>query len=216
MTPEALALRRDAAKLGVTLSDAATTAMLTLLDELQRWSRAYNLTALTDRAQMVTHHLLDSLSVAPLLADAAITRIADIGTGAGFPGLPLALACPDRQFTLVDSNGKKIRFVQHAVRTLGLKNVTPLQARAEELTPEKLQPPQPVDCVVARAYAALPEFLHSIEGICKPSTLVIAMKGRAPLDEIAALPAQWRVIDMPRVEVPGLSAERHLVRLLQA
>jgi len=112
----------------VSLDATAASRLRQLLDELERWNRSFNLTAITQRAQMVTHHLLDSLSIAPLLRG---ERIIDIGTGAGFPGLPLAIIQPERQFTLLDSNGKKVRFVAHAARTLGLSNVAAVHARAE-------------------------------------------------------------------------------------
>src|ERR1700758_1724736 len=126
-------LARDAALLGVTLTPADAGRLLALLDELERWNRSYNLTAIASREQMITHHLLDSLSISP---DLAGERIADVGTGAGFPGLPLALANPARQFSLIDSNGKKVRFVAHAARTLELRNVTAVHSRAEGLRPE--------------------------------------------------------------------------------
>ena len=126
-------LKRDAALLEVAVTDEAAAQLLTLLDELERWNRTYNLTAVTEREEMITHHLLDSLSISP---DLAGSRIADVGTGAGFPGLPLAVLNPGRQFTLIDSSGKKTRFVAHAARTLGLANVSAVQARAETLTPE--------------------------------------------------------------------------------
>src|SRR5882757_10211535 len=109
----------DTAMLGVTLTDADAARLLRLLDELERWNRTYNLTAIRDRDEMLTHHLLDSLSIHP---DLQGTMLADVGTGAGFPGLPLAVLNPERRFTLIDSNGKKIRFVQHAARELGLGN----------------------------------------------------------------------------------------------
>ena len=149
---------------------------------------------------MVTHHLLDSLSISP---DLTGTRIADVGTGAGFPGLPLAIANPERQFTLIDSNGKKVRFIAHAVRTLELYNVTALHARAEDLAPEA-----PFDTVTARALAPLPELVALLAPLCGPSTRVLAMKGRWPEEEVAKLPAPWRLSGSRRIEVPGLGAER--------
>ena len=192
--------------MGVALAAAQAGQMQRLLDELDRWNQAYNLTALNSREEWVTHHLLDSLSIAPLLTG---SRIADIGTGAGFPGMPLAILYPERTFALIDSNGKKIRFVQHAVRNLGLTNVIPQQARAEALTPES-----PFDTVVARAFAALPELAQAVRGLCGPQTRVLAMKGRRPDQELAALDARlWQVEAVQRVEVPGLDAERQVVTL---
>jgi len=174
-----------------------------LLDELLKWNAAYNLTAITDRSEMVTHHLLDSLSVHPWLHG---ETVADVGTGAGFPGLPLAVVDPDRRFTLIDSNNKKVRFVSHAARTLGLTNVTAVHSRSESFKPEK-----PFHTVIARAFAALPDLLKLVAPLCGPETRVLAMKGKRPDDEIAAVPSQWRVLDVHSLEVPGLGEDRHLV-----
>lgn len=202
MTPRA-DLIGGAAALGVTLSEADAARLLRLLDELERWNRAYNLTSIDEREEMITHHLLDSLSVHPYLKG---ERIADVGTGAGFPGLPLAVVNPDRRFTLIDSSNKKVRFVAHAARTLGLTNVEPVHARAEGL-----EPAEPFDTVVARAFAAIPELLRVVAGLCGPGTRVIAMKGRRPDDEIAAIGADWRLVGVEPVTVPQLGEERHLI-----
>jgi 16S rRNA (guanine527-N7)-methyltransferase len=203
MVDERAALQAGARDLGVALDDAATAALLRLLDELTRWNRAYNLTAITDREQMLTHHLLDSLSVAPFVQG---STVADVGTGAGFPGLPLALIAPQRRFVLMDSNGKKQRFVAHAARTLGLANVEPLHARVEEV-----RPAQPFDTVVARACAALPQLLQWVAPLCSPATRVLAMKGRLPEAEIAAVAPPWVIEQVLPLAVPGLHEERHLI-----
>jgi 16S rRNA (guanine527-N7)-methyltransferase len=200
-------LIRDAGALGVPLSAADAERLLVLTQELSRWNRTYNLTSVTAPEQMLTHHLLDSLAVQ---ADLYGTRIADVGTGAGFPGLPLALCNPERAFTLIDSNGKKIRFVSHAARLLGLSNVTAVHTRAEALRPAK-----PFDTVVARAFAALAQLLPSVETLCGPETRVLAMKGRWPQEELAALPAPWRVVHSRSIEVPGLEAARCLIVLMR-
>jgi 16S rRNA (guanine527-N7)-methyltransferase len=193
-------LQRDAAVLEVGLSDLQAARLLTLLDELERWNRSYNLTAVTGREAMISHHLLDSLSVNQ---DLAGTRIADVGTGAGFPGLPLAIVNSARQFTLIDSSGKKTRFVAHAARTLELANVSVLHARAETLAPEA-----PFDTVTARALAPLPKLIAQVAPLCGPATRVLAMKGQWPREEIEAVPAPWRLVSSRRIAVPGLDAER--------
>ena len=203
MADERAALLAGARELGVALTDESAAALLRLLDELSHWNRAYNLTAITERAQMLTHHLLDSLSVAPFVQG---STVADVGTGAGFPGLPLALLAPQRRFVLMDSNGKKQRFVAHAARTLGLANVEALQARVEEV-----RPAQPFDTVVARAFAALPQLLAWIAPLCGPGTRVLAMKGRLPQEEIAAVAAPWHIGEVVPLHVPGLNEERHLL-----
>ena len=201
-------LLRDAATLGITLAPEDGARMCALLDELARWNRTFNLTAIKNPEEMLTHHLLDSLAIH---ADLAGERIADVGTGAGFPGLPLALVQPARRFTLIDSNGKKIRFVSHAARTLGLANVEPLQARAEELAPDA-----PFDTVLARACAPLPELVNMIAGLTGPATRVLAMKGKRPDQEIDALPRAWRVVGVRSLTVPGVAESRCLVTLARA
>lgn len=187
------------------VTDDQAVKLLRLLDELVKWNATYNLTAITKREEMITHHLLDSLSVN---ADLSGETVADVGTGAGFPGLPLAVLNPTRRFTLIDSNNKKVRFVAHAARTLGLTNVEAVHARAESP-----RTGTPFDTVVARAFAALPELLQKVEPLCGPETRVLAMKGKRPDDEIAAVPPSWRVIETRPLTVPGLNEERHLVTL---
>jgi 16S rRNA (guanine527-N7)-methyltransferase len=203
MGDERASLVAGARQLQVELDAAAADALLRLLDELVHWNRAYNLTAITDRAQMLTHHLLDSLSVVPFVQG---STLADVGTGAGFPGLPLALIAPQRRCVLLDSNGKKQRFVAHAARTLGLTNVEALQVRVEEL-----RPAQPFDTVVARACAALPQLLAWVAPLCGPKTRVLAMKGRLPEAEIAAVGPGWVIEQALPLRVPGLNEERHLI-----
>jgi 16S rRNA (guanine527-N7)-methyltransferase len=186
------------------LTEHDALRLLQLLEELARWSRRFNLTAIRHGPDMVTHHLLDSLAVSRYLQG---DTVADVGTGAGFPGLPLALVNPERRFTLIDSNGKKIRFVSHALRTLGLVNVEVLQARVEALRPDR-----PFDTVVARAFAPLPEMLELIAPLCGPHTRVLALKGRRPAQEIAALPAGWQAQSLP-LTIPGLGEERCVIVL---
>jgi 16S rRNA (guanine527-N7)-methyltransferase len=198
-------LVEGAARLGAPLDAGGAQSLLRLLDELERWNAAYNLTAIRDRRLMLTHHLLDSLSVHAALRG---TRVADVGTGAGFPGLPLALVNPQRQFTLLDSNGKKIRFVTHAARVLGLRNVDAVHARAERSAPA-----QPFDTVVARAFAALETLAETVAPLCGPATRVLAMKGRPDAAELRALPPGWSVERVEPIDVPGLGEARQLVLL---
>jgi 16S rRNA (guanine527-N7)-methyltransferase len=202
---ERAALIKDSASLGVTLDDRAARQLLILLDELSRWNKTYNLTAIGERRDMVVRHLLDSLAVWPLLEG---LRVIDVGTGAGFPGLPLAIVDRHRQFTLLDSNGKKVRFVAHAARTLELGNVQALHARAETHTPSTAY-----DTVVTRAFAPLPELLDKVTGLCGPHTLVLAMKGRRQSAEREGLPAGWRIEADRDLTIPGLAEARHVVAL---
>jgi 16S rRNA (guanine527-N7)-methyltransferase len=198
-------LQRGAATLGVSLATSDAARLVQLIEELERWNRAYNLTAVADLPQMLTHHLLDSLAINP---DLVGERIADAGTGAGFPGLPLALVNPERRFTLIDSTAKKLRFVAHAAQLLGLTNVTPAHARVEALRPEV-----PFDTVVARALAPLPELLKTVRPLCGPTTRVLAMKGRRPTAEIAAVKLPWRILAERELEIPGLGKARCVIAL---
>jgi 16S rRNA (guanine527-N7)-methyltransferase len=199
-------LVHDAAALGVALTEHDAARLRQLLEELAHWNRRFNLTGIVDFESMVSHHLLDSLAVHRYLHGSCI---ADVGTGAGFPGLPLALVNPERRFCLIDSNGKKIRFVSHAVRTLGLVNVEPLQARAEAVRPER-----PFDTVLARAFAPLPQLLEAVAPLCGSETQVLAMKGRWPQGELDAVPRSWRVADSHTLSVPGLMESRCLIVLM--
>jgi 16S rRNA (guanine527-N7)-methyltransferase len=193
-------LVHDAKSMAVELTEHDASRLQQLLDELERWNRTYNLTAITKREEMVTHHLLDSLAIQ---ADLYGTTVADVGTGAGFPGLPLAVLNPERRFTLIDSAGKKIRFVSHAAHALGLTNVEGLHARVESLKPEK-----PFDTIVTRAFAPLPEMLEKVKPLCGPQSHVLAMKGKWPREEVAAIPPGWRVASSRDLLIPGLKEAR--------
>jgi 16S rRNA (guanine527-N7)-methyltransferase len=202
------ALIRDAASLGVALSEGQAVQLLVLLDELESWSRRFNLTAIRGREQMVTHHLLDSLAVH---GDLQGERIADAGTGAGFPGLPLAVCNPQRHFTLIDSTAKKIRFVEHAARVLGLANVSAVHSRVEAL-----EVAAPFDTVVARALAPLPELVTLAAPLCGPHSRLLAMKGKWPAAELAALPPSWRMTGSRQLSIPRLGAARCVIVLAPA
>ena len=176
-----------------------------LLDELERWNRKVNLTAVRDRDEMVTAHIEDSLSVRPLLKGG---RILDVGTGAGFPGLPLAIAEPEREFHLIDSNNKKIQFVQHVAGLLGLDNVTAVKARGEDYAPGHR-----FDTVIARALAALPKLVEIAGHHVGEDGVFVALKGRYPEEELQQLPETWRS-NVRELKVPGLEAgSRHAVSL---
>ena len=212
MADSSLALARGAAQLGVALDEAQQAQLLKLAAELLRWNKAYNLTAITAPDAVLTHHLLDSLAVAP---DLHGTTVADVGTGAGFPGLPLAIVNPARRFTLIDTVDKKLRFIDHAVRELGLANVKTLHARVETLRPGQ-GIAQPFDTVIARAFAPLPKMLQLVAPLCDANTRVLAMVGRWPPPDAAeaAIPPQWRQVSERPIEVPGLGAERHILCLM--
>lgn len=192
--------------LGLAPDESVSAQLLEYVGLLQRWNGAYNLTAVREPAQMVTRHLLDSLAVAPYVQG---EQVADLGSGAGLPGLPLAILMPQRQWLLVDANGKKARFLREAVRSLGLAHVRVAQQRVEDVTGS-------FDCITARAFASLGDMLAWGGHLLAPDGVWLAMKGRRPDDELAALPAGFRVESMAALDVPGLQAERHLVVIRRA
>jgi 16S rRNA (guanine527-N7)-methyltransferase len=210
VTPESeLELIADGAReIGIELGAGDAAALLKLVDELETGNAQFNLTAIRDRLGMLRKHVLDSLSLQPYLRG---LRIADIGTGAGFPGLPLAIVNPQRRFTLVEATGKKARFVEQTVRRLGLGNVQVANVRAENFRPFEL-----FDTVAARALSSLADFTAYAGHLCAPGGRLLAMKGRRPEDEISALPKSFRVLAVHRLRVPGLDDERHLVELSPA
>jgi 16S rRNA (guanine527-N7)-methyltransferase len=197
-----------AAALGLPLSAAQGSALLRLLDELDDWNQRMNLTAIRERSQQITKHLLDSLAVHGHLRG---TSVADIGTGAGFPGLPLALALPQLQFTLVDATAKKLKFVEHAAQTLGLSNVQTVHTRAEAYRPKER-----FDCVVSRAVGPIETFVKWSGHLCVGGGRLLAMKGRYPTEELAHIPNGWKLAAVHRLNIPGLDEQRHLVELCRS
>jgi len=198
-------LKDGAAGLGLALSARQQEQLLGLADELLDWNTRFNLTAIREPRDVITRHLLDSLSVQPHLGGRSA---ADIGTGAGFPGLPLAIINPERHFALIEATGKKAKFVEHAAGKLGVANVQVVNARAEKWRPER-----PFDSVISRALGSLEDFVRFAGPLCAPGGRLLAMKGQYPEQEIAEIPRSWRVVAVPRLEVPGLDAQRHLVIL---
>lgn len=175
------------------------------VDLLDRWNRVYNLTAVREPAEMVNRHLLDSLAVAPWLHG---LHIADVGSGAGLPGIPLALTHPALHFTLIDSNGKKTRFMTQTRAELALSNVTVVRARVEQY-----QPPRLFDCVLTRAFAPLDRLLTLTGHLCAPGGRLLALKGPEARSELEQLPADWLLRGSHRLDIPGLDAERWLLHL---
>lgn len=192
------------------LDPALRVPLLAYLAELEKWNAVYNLTSVRDPVDMVTRHLLDSLSVLPATHDLAITRLLDVGSGAGLPGIPLALAKPDWHVALLDSNGKKARFLRHAVRTLGLPNASVIESRVE--TPDEQSQEEPLyDGIISRAFSSLGEFLTLTEPMLAGGGHWLAMKGRVDDNEAASIPPFASAPRVVRLQVPGLREERHLV-----
>ena len=191
--------------LGLTLAPAQRAALVTLVAELADWNTRMNLTAITDPAEVVDKHLLDSLTVLPWLKGHSV---ADVGSGAGFPGLPLAVADPERRYTLIESTGKKVKFLRHAIERLELPNVEVEHGRAEALKPS-----QPFDTVISRALGPLSDFVRVAGHLAGRRGRLLAMKGKVPAEELKALPPGWKALAVHPIRVPGLDAERCLVEL---
>lgn len=198
-------LARGAAEFGLVLPAEQGEMLLRLLDEVEIGNAQFNLTAIRDRLGMLRKHLLDSLSLQPFIRGA---RIADVGTGAGFPGLPLAIVNPRRRFSLIEATGKKARFVEQTAQRLDCSNVEVVHSRAENYRPFEL-----FDTVVARALASLADFVAYAGHLCAPDGRLLAMKGKHPEEELSALPKSFRVLAVHQVKLPGLDDERHIVEL---
>lgn len=201
-------LTAGAGEIGLSLSRAQVDALLRLVDELERANSEFNLTAIRDRPGMLAKHVLDSLSLHPYLRG---TRVADIGTGAGFPGLPLAIVNPARRFVLIEATGKKARFAAQAAAGIGCGNVEVVHTRAESYRPFEL-----FDTVTARALSSLQDFVAYAGHLCAPQGRLLAMKGKRPEEELGAVPKTFRVLAVHRLKVPGLDDERHVVELCPA
>lgn len=191
--------------LGLALSAAQLQALCDYLALLVKWNRAYNLTAVRDPADMVRKHLLDSLAIAPLLAEAG-ERLIDVGTGAGLPGVPLAILFPERDIHLLDSNSKKTRFLFQVKSALGLANMAVHHARVEAHRPAQL-----FDGVLSRAFASLEDMVAGCRHLLAPGGRFLAMKGLYPEAELARVAGTCDILSVTPVEVPGLAEQRHLV-----
>jgi 16S rRNA (guanine527-N7)-methyltransferase len=189
--------------LGLGVPEKFQERVLAYLDLIAKWNRVYNLTAIRETDKALTHHVLDSLAVLPHIRG---DRVADVGSGAGLPGVPIALARPEWQVTLIESNHKKSTFLRQAAAELGLGNATVQGERVESI-----QPGGSFDVVISRAFADLPEFARLAGHLVAPGGMLVAMKGLYPDEELALLPPGWRVDDVIALEVPGLDASRHLV-----
>ncbi len=197
-------LRAGIEQLAVDISEAQFDHLIAYLALLHKWNKAYNLTAVRDPLDMVSRHLLDSLAVAPHFETRSCL---DMGTGAGLPGIPLAILRPQTRFVLLDSNSKKVRFLRQVTLELRLANVTPVHSRLESLAPD-----DPFPTLISRAFTDLPNMLALAQDLMYPGCELLAMKGRVPDSEIAALPSgyDWEILPL---RVPFCEAERCLVRI---
>ena len=205
-------LRAGLAALGLSLSDAQVRQLLDYQNLIGKWNKVYNLTAVRDPAEMLTHHLLDSLAaVAPLQKHVqgrglAAASLLDVGSGAGLPGVVLAICCPNLAVTCVDTVGKKAAFIKQAALALGLGNLTGRHARVETIT-------QPFDVICSRAFASLVDFTSWSQAALAPGGVWMALKGKHPAEELALLPPGVAVFHVEPLAVPGLDAERCIIWL---
>ena len=191
--------------LGVAVSTSARSSLLEYCELLIKWNKTFNLTSVDDPEQMISLHLLDSLAVLPFLPGG---RVLDVGTGAGLPGIPLAIARPEQAFVLLDSNGKKTRFLVQASGQLGLENVEVVNQRVEQYQAHEL-----FDVIISRAFSSLGQFLSACNHLVSPRGQFLAMKGKLPEDELHHLPDGFHLVSSVELKVPGLDAERHLLML---
>ena len=189
----------------IALSEAQRGLLLNYIELLQKWNKVHNLTAVRDPAEMVTLHLLDSLSVLPHVK---VKRLLDVGSGAGLPGIPLAVCMPDLQVTVMDASQKKASFMRQAKAELGLGNLEVVCGRVEQYKPLQL-----FDAIISRAFSDLNEFVSLTRHLLIPDARWLAMKGVHPYDELAQLPEDVEVMEIVPIQVPGLNAQRHLVIL---
>jgi len=198
-------LEHGLAQAGLVLSAQQQQQLLDYVLLLHKWNKAYNLTSVRHPDDMVVKHILDSLVVSPHLKG---QQFIDVGTGPGLPGIPLAIANPDKQFTLLDSLGKRIRFIRQVLHELGLTNVTPVQSRVEDFTPE-----HGFDAVLSRAFASMSDMVSWCHHLPHAQGCFYALKGQVDQQEIDALPTDCSVTDIKALKVPGLEGARHLVIL---
>ena len=199
-------MQQGCAALQLSVDARQQERLLEYLALLSRWNQTYNLTAVRDEAQMVTRHLLDSLAIAPYLTG---QRFLDVGTGAGLPGVPLALLFPEQEFHLLDSNGKKTRFLFQVKTALCLDNMAVHQARVESF-----QVAEPFETVLSRAFASLQDMVHGCRHLLAPDGRILAMKGAYPTQELAAVSQQCAEMVVHPLAVPGLGEQRHLVEIV--
>ncbi|EIL6628976.1 16S rRNA (guanine(527)-N(7))-methyltransferase RsmG [Salmonella enterica] len=196
-------LSRLLADAGISLTDHQKTLLVAYVDMLHKWNKAYNLTSVRDPNEMLVRHILDSIVVAPYLQG---QRFIDVGTGPGLPGIPLAIVLPDAHFTLLDSLGKRVRFLRQVQHELKLENITPVQSRVEAYPSEP-----PFDGVISRAFASLNDMVSWCHYLPGEKGRFYALKGQLAGDEIASLPDDFSVESVEKLRVPQLEGERHLV-----
>ena len=206
LSPNQQELELGIKTLGLNCSTHQVEQLIAYLEMLQRWNKAYNLTAIREPIQMVRLHLLDSLAVHPFIKDAK--DIIDVGTGPGLPGIPLAILNPDINFTLLDSNGKKTRFLFQAINDSSLANAREINQRVEKYQPEQL-----FDIVLSRAFSSISDMLTQCNHLVSDSGCFLAMKGKKPDSELSQIAKDYKVVDLSQINVPQVDSERHLIKI---
>ena len=191
--------------LALDINESQLEKLKQYVDLLNRWNNTYNLTAVREPAQMIPTHIFDSLVVAPFIEG---NNCLDVGSGAGLPGIPLAILQPDRSFTLLDTNGKKTRFIQQAIIELGLKNADVVQSRVEHW-----QPPHQYQAIISRAFSSIADFVNGCSALLAENGSLYAMKGQHPIQELAYLPKGYQLESKQVLEVPYVEGDRHLLRI---
>jgi 16S rRNA (guanine527-N7)-methyltransferase len=198
-----LILSKGITELNLSVTEEQQLLLLQYIALLLKWNKAFNLTAIRQPEAMITKHIVDSLAVSTYLQG---DNIIDVGTGAGIPGIPLAIIYPNRRFTLMDSNGKKVRFMEQAKQSLAIGNITPIQHRVESF-----KPVEEFDSVISRAFTSLEQMVDLTQHLVKESGIMQAMKGQA--EEISKLKEPWEITDKIPLKVPGLDEQRHLINI---
>ena len=195
-------------QLNLNCSPQQLEKLLQYLELLQRWNKAFNLTAIRDPLQMVRLHLLDSLAIHPYIQE--VKSIIDVGTGPGLPGIPLAILNPEINFTLLDSNGKKTRFLFQAINELKLINASEINHRVEAYKPRQLY-----DAVISRAFSAISDMLNQCDHLISDHGCFLAMKGKKPDSELSEMTKAYKVVDLVELKVPLIDSERHLIKIIK-
>ena len=200
-------LKRGLELLQLTCNEKQLNQLLNYLDLLERWNKAYNLTAIRDPFDMINLHLLDSLAIS---AELQGDRFIDVGTGPGLPGIPLAIINQNKNFTLLDSNGKKTRFLFQTKLELGLDNILEVNQRVQDFHPK-----QTYDCVLSRAFSSLGDMVENCQHLLNQNGYFLAMKGKLPQAELSELPKNYKVEKLSSINVPGVEGQRHLIKIVK-
>ncbi|MFQ3198164.1 MAG: 16S rRNA (guanine527-N7)-methyltransferase [Paraglaciecola sp.] len=200
-------LRKHINKTQLQVSSKQIVQLVEFVNLLHKWNKAYNLTSVRDPKEMVVKHIMDSIIVAPHLTE---QQYIDVGTGPGLPGIPLAIMHPDKSFILLDSLGKRVRFMKQVAYELKLANIQPVQSRVEDFASQV-----PIDAVLSRAFASLKDMLHWCQHLVDSAGTFVALKGQLPQQEIEELPEGFKITEIVRLDIPDLTGERHLIKIVK-